>query len=46
MTFEHPGKEHIPQLLNLWKVVFGEYDGFWELFLETAFVYFSSVPRL
>lgn len=38
MTFEHPGKEHIPQLLKLWKEVFGEYDGFWELFLETAFV--------
>ena len=37
MTFEHPGKAHIPQLLKLWKTVFGEYDGFWELFLETAF---------
>ena len=37
MTFEHPGKEHIPQLLKLWKTVFGEHDGFWELFLDTAF---------
>ena len=37
MTFEHPGKEDIPQLLKLWKEVFGEYDGFWELFLDTAF---------
>ncbi len=38
MTFEHPGKEHIPHLLKLWQRVFGEYDGFWELFLETAFL--------
>lgn len=37
MTFEHPGNAHIPQLLKLWKEVFGEYDGFWELFLDTAF---------
>jgi predicted GNAT family N-acyltransferase len=37
MNFEHPAPEHIPQLLKLWKEVFGEYDGFWELFLETAF---------
>ena len=38
MNFEHPGKDHIPQLLTLWKAVFGEYDGFWELFLNTAFL--------
>lgn len=38
MTFEHPSQEHIPQLLTLWKDVFGEHEGFWELFLETAFV--------
>ena len=25
------------QLLKLWKDVFGEYDGFWELFLRTGF---------
>ena len=37
MTFEHPGKAHISHLLKLWKEVFGEYDGFWELFLDTAF---------
>lgn len=37
MTFEHPGKDQIPQLIRLWKEVFGEYDGFWELFLDTAF---------
>jgi predicted GNAT family N-acyltransferase len=37
MNFEHPGKQQIPQLLQLWKDVFGEYDGFWELFLDTAF---------
>ena len=37
MTFEHPGKDQIPQLVRLWKDVFGEYDGFWELFRDTAF---------
>ena len=37
MNFEHPGQTHIPQILKLWKAVFGEYDGFWELFLDTAF---------
>ena len=37
MTFEHPGKDQIPQLIRRWKEVFGEYDGFWELFLDTAF---------
>ena len=37
MTFEHPKAEHIPQLLQLWKAVFGEYDGFWEQFLNIAF---------
>ena len=38
MNFDHPRPEQIPQLLNLWKEVFGEYDGFWELFLHTAFL--------
>ena len=38
MNFEHPSECHIPQLLTLWKKVFGEYDGFWELFLSTAFL--------
>ena len=37
MNFEHPSPELIPQLLKLWKEVFGEYNGFWELFLDTAF---------
>jgi len=37
MNFEHPGKDQIPQLVRLWKEAFGEYNGFWELFLETAF---------
>jgi predicted GNAT family N-acyltransferase len=37
MTFEHPGPCQTTQLLKLWKDVFGEYDGFWELFLDTAF---------
>lgn len=37
MSFEQPSAHHIPQLIKLWKEVFGEYDGFWELFLDTAF---------
>lgn len=37
MNFEHPGQAQIPRLLKLWKGVFGDYDGFWELFLDTAF---------
>ena len=37
MNFNYPGTQHIPQLLKLWKAVFGEYNGFWELFLDTAF---------
>ena len=38
MTFEHPGNMHIPRLVQLLKEAFGEYDGFWELFLDTAFL--------
>ena len=38
MNFDHPGKDHLPRLVTLWKEAFGEYDGFWELFLETAFL--------
>lgn len=38
MKFEHPGREQIRQLIQLWKEVFGEYDGFWDLFLGTAFL--------
>ena len=37
MNFEHPAEGEVQQLLQLWKAVFGEYDGFWELFLDTAF---------
>ena len=37
MMLDHPAREQIPQLLALWKAAFGEYNGFWELFLETAF---------
>lgn len=38
MNFEQPGNEQIGQLVQLWKEAFGEYDGFWELFLDTAFL--------
>ena len=38
MIFEHPGQEHLSQLVRLWKDAFGEYDGFWELFLQTGFL--------
>ena len=37
MTFEHPTPGQTPELLALWKTVFGEHDGFWELFLEHGF---------
>lgn len=38
MNFEHPGPVQTQQLLRLWKTVFGEHDGFWELFLNTGFL--------
>lgn len=38
MIFEQPGKEQISQLVQLWKEAFGEYNGFWELFLDTGFL--------
>ena len=38
MNFEQPSNEHIPRLVRLWKEAFGEYDGFWELFLKTGFL--------
>ena len=38
MNFEQPSKKHIPQLVQLWKEAFGEYDGFWELFLDTGYL--------
>lgn len=37
MTFDHPTREQLPQLLALWKDAFGDWGGFWELFLETGF---------
>lgn len=37
MKFDQPSPEQIPQLLRLWKEAFGDYDGFWELFLERGF---------
>lgn len=37
MTFEHPAPHHLPELLKLWQEAFGEWNGFWEAFLETAF---------
>lgn len=38
MTFDHPAPMQYPQLLALWKTVFGDHGGFWEMFLETAFL--------
>lgn len=38
MIFDHPTHGQLPQLLALWKEAFGEHNGFWELFLETAFL--------
>lgn len=38
MNFEHPAEGEVQQLLQLWKAVFGEYDGFWELFRDVAFL--------
>ena len=37
MRFDHPTPEQIPQLVQLWKDVFGEYDGFWDVFLDRVF---------
>lgn len=37
MGIDFPAGAQIPELLHLWKGVFGDHDGFWELFLETAF---------
>ncbi len=34
---EFPGTAETKQLLELWKDAFGEYSGFWEMFLDTAF---------
>lgn len=37
MKADRPTPAQTRQLLQLWKDVFGEYDGFWDLFLETGF---------
>jgi len=37
MTCKEPLQEQIPQLLKLWRDAFGEWNGFWEMFLHTAF---------
>lgn len=37
MRIDHPTPEQIPGLLQMWKTAFGDHDGFWELFLNTAF---------
>lgn len=37
MKFDHPAPAQISQLLTLWKGAFGDYDGFWELFLGSGF---------
>ena len=38
MIFKQPSREHLPRLVRLWKDAFGEYDGFWELFLDTGYL--------
>lgn len=38
MIFKHPEQAETQQLLQLWETVFGEYDGFWKLFLDTGFL--------
>ena len=35
--FEHPVSGRVDQLLPLWKEAFGDHQGFWEMFLDTAF---------
>lgn len=37
MMIKHPDPEQLTDLLQMWKSVFGEHGGFWELFLDTAF---------
>lgn len=38
MRFDFPSQEQIPELLAMWKDAFGDHSGFWEMFLDTAFV--------
>lgn len=37
MIFTHPKETDTAQLLDQWKEVFGDWNGFWEAFLETGF---------
>lgn len=37
MGIDAPGKDRYAELLALWKTAFGDYNGFWERFLETVF---------
>lgn len=37
MEYNRPAQAQVPQLLALWKQAFGEHNGYWELFLETAY---------
>lgn len=37
MQIDRPAPSQIPSLLQLWKSVFGDHGGFWEMFLDTAF---------
>lgn len=38
MRIDMPSEAQVPELLQLWKSAFGDHGGFWELFLETAFL--------
>ena len=38
MRIDQPDQAQIPELLQMWKDAFGEYGGFWEMFLRTAFL--------
>lgn len=37
MRIDQPADTQIPGLLTMWKTAFGDHDGFWEMFLATAF---------
>lgn len=36
MASEFPRQEQLPELMQLWKQVFGEYGGFWEQFVRSG----------
>ena len=37
MKIDQPAAAQIPELVQMWKSAFGEYGGFWEMFVNTAF---------